>query len=168
MFAKAFQPRLALAPVPAAILNPIIDALRQVACTQDCLDTLDQCLNASMVQLGYSPDNGSYQGPCGLWNDCVPMSEFRVDFHHPQMKVGIEVEKKEQKYMLRNIIKLCSSEMIEHALMLIPLRGSTNTGIFNHFNNVDAFLSVHARLSPRCKTFTVLVCALTQEELQGV
>ncbi len=85
---------------------------------------VERLLRPALLQLGFHHGVTSQQVP-GLF---APDSDFEIDFYHPGWKVAVEVEKGKHFNVWRDVCKFVESELIEHAVLLIPYEKSGGKG----------------------------------------
>jgi len=77
----------------------------------------EKVIVADMQNLGFlhSVTNRKYEG---LFKKGL---NFEVDFYHPELQIGVEVEKGEINNIWKNICKFGESPVIRHGVLLVPV-----------------------------------------------
>ncbi len=60
---------------------------------------------------------------------------FEVDFYHPELQIGVEVEKGEINNIWKNICKFGESKIIRHGVLLVPITRQGQKTSSEFYNN---------------------------------
>lgn len=82
---------------------------------------------------------------------------FEIDFYHPDMQIGIEVEKGEINNVWKNVIKFAESTIVRHGVMMVPIirhEGAENQSEF--YNSALKKLSNMERIYSLMDTLAII------------
>ncbi len=85
---------------------------------------VEKLLRTALQELGFLHGVTSEQVP-GLF---APDSDFEMDFYHPDLQMALEVEKGKHFNVWRDVCKFAESELVKHAVLLIPYEKYSSTG----------------------------------------
>lgn len=114
---------------------------------------VEKLLRCALVELGFQHAVTSRQIPQLFAAD----SDFEMDFYHPALQVALEVEKGKHFNVWRDVCKFVESELVEHAVLLIPYEkyGSTGRRESVLLSTADSLSNVH-RLYFALKSFLLI------------
>jgi len=100
---------------------------------------IEKCLQDDLKNLGFVR-SATAQQVAGLF---AAHSDFEIDFYQPELKIAIEVEKGKHYNLWRNIVKFCESQLIEHAVLVVPYeRCGTQGAEFVLANTLESLKNV--------------------------
>lgn len=114
---------------------------------------VEKLLRPAFLQLGFEHGITSRQVPHLFAAD----SDFEIDFYHPALHVAVEVEKGKHFNVWRDVCKFVESELVEHAVLLIPYEKYSSTGRRESvlLSTVDSLSNIH-RLYLALKSFLLI------------
>ncbi len=114
---------------------------------------VEMLLRPALLELGFQHAVTSREVPRLFATD----SDFEMDFYHPAYRVALEVEKGKHFNVWRDVCKFVESELVEHAVLLIPYEkyGSTGRRESVLLSAIDSVSNAH-RLYLTLKSFLLI------------
>lgn len=108
---------------------------------------VEKLLKRALIELGFQHAVTSRHVPHLFAAD----SDFEMDFYHPVLRIALEVEKGKYFNVWRDVCKFVESELVEHAVLLIPYEKLSSEG-----QRESVLLSTVDSLSNVCRLYLTL------------
>lgn len=114
---------------------------------------VEKILRSALQALGFEHGVTSKQVPQLFAAD----SDFEMDFYHPALHIALEVEKGKHFNVWRDVCKFVESELVEHAVLLIPYEKYSSVGRRESvlLSTVDSLANIN-RLYRELKSFLLI------------
>lgn len=144
-------------PLQQELLQIVADHAEELVTIRDGRYTrsqdVEKVLRPALLKLGFEHAVTSKQVPRLF----AAESDFEIDFYQPALNIALEVEKGKHFNVWRDVCKFVESELVEHAVLLIPYEKYSSTGRLESvlLSTVDSLANIH-RLYYVLKSFLLI------------